>query len=149
MILNGFSKFGSCYIKNNNSNGIISKNLGTNSFEIAQKRGGQVTILKHHPPTGANRILDHAKRDGSLALAQRDRVDLVAHAELFGELVEVHERIDARREDEYERRVGLGVFVGVGERERGRLGEFGAELFGDETLHGRDHEIGSENAQDD
>lgn len=108
-----------------------------------------MTILKHHPPPGANSILDHAKRDGTLALSERDRVDLVSHAELFGQLVEMHERIDARRENEYERGVRMGVFVGVGERERGRLGEFRAELFGNETLHGRDHQIGSENAQHD
>ena len=107
-----------------------------------------MAILQDDPTTGLDSVLDESQSNWALTLTQRDRIDAVAHAALFGELVEMWERVKAGWEYEYERRVRLRVFVGVSEWEPRWFGEFRAELLGDEALHRCYYSVWTEYAQD-
>ena len=95
-----------------------------------------MTILKHNPRTRSHRLMDQLDGDDALALAQRNRAHLVGHALVDGELVQVHERIDARRQEKHEWRLSYRVAERGGQVKRGRINEFGAHLIDDELFDG-------------
>ena len=97
-----------------------------------------MAVLEHDPHSVLLALLDHALRMGPLALAERDRLDAPALG--LGKLEKGEHRVDARREDEDERRGARRVFEGALEVEGRRLDVLLAEVVRDELRDGR-HEL--------
>ena len=93
-----------------------------NLFQRGHPASGQVTILEDNPRALLDRRVDEAQGNRTLALAQRQRLQLVAaEAAVVGELEERDHGVAARRQNEDEGAGGRGVAVGLGEVEGRRL----------------------------
>ena len=103
-------------------------------------RGGQVAVLQEDPVAELDGRVDELLGDRALALAQRYRLQALAHAGLLGKAEERAHRVRAGAQYEDERRATRHVLeqrVQVGRR---TLDEYLAEVFGHEERD-RLHEL--------
>jgi hypothetical protein len=102
--------------------------------------------LQEHPRAPPQPVLNHAGRDGRLALPERAVLELHAHARR--ERDDLLRRVNSGREHEDERRDGRRRLVDRVEVEGRRLRVAGAEVRGDEARRGEEHTVRAQRAHE-
>lgn len=110
----------------------------TGTLQRRHPRRRQMTVLQHHPRAILDGAFHHFQRNGSLTLAERQRVEFRPSETLHvGELEEGSRRVGSWRQDEDERSETSAVGERTAEVERRWFDELFADIVDNEFVNCR------------
>mmetsp|Transcript_1480 Transcript_1480/g.3259 ORF Transcript_1480/g.3259 Transcript_1480/m.3259 type:complete len:248 (-) Transcript_1480:2237-2980(-) len=112
---------------------LLRVHLLADCLKLWKPGNGQMAIAKQHPATGLSGLLDELQRLGTLALTQRDALQLAQHTLGLRKCHHVRNRITSSRQDKDQWRRLCGVLIGDCDIKRRGFDELLAHLCFDKV----------------